>query len=287
MAKGPDKELGQRLDEATAFIRGRTEMRPRIALVLGSGLGDLAEAIEGVSIPYANIPHFPTSTAPSHKGVLHIGTLAGVSVVAMQGRMHLYEGYTPQEVASPMQVMARLGAATALLTNAAGGIREDLSVTDLVIIEDHLSLAGLTGRDPLRGVNDDSVGERFVSMNNAYDKGLRGQASAVADETGIDLKSGVYGFVTGPSFETPAEIRAMRTLGADLVGMSTVPEVIAARHSGMKVIVISTVTNKAVSEVDHAHITSAEEVWEAADLIRPKLAAFIEALLPRIAGEEG
>lgn len=280
------KALGQRLDEAVAFIRGRTTQVPQLALVLGSGLGDLADAIEGVSIPYSAIPHFPCSTAPSHKGVLHIGTLAGVPVVAMQGRMHLYEGFTPQEVAFPMQVMAWLGADTALLTNAAGGIREDYAVTDMVLIEDHLSLAGLAGNDPLRGPNDDSVGARFVSMNNAYDKALRAVASATAREMGLDLKSGVYGFVTGPSFETPAEIRAMRMLGADLVGMSTVPEVIAARHSGMQVLAISTVTNKAVSTLDDTHITNAEEVWEAADLIRPKLAKFVEQLLPRIAGSE-
>lgn len=274
--------LGQRLDEAVAAIRAACGQVPDVALVLGSGLGDLAEAVEGTAIPYADIPHFPVSTAPSHKGVLHIGELAGVRVAAMQGRMHMYEGYSPAEVAFPVQVIARLGAKRALLTNAAGGIRGDLSVTDLVLVEDHLSLAGLAGNDPLRGPNDASVGERFVSMNNAYDKRLRGIASQVADAAGLDLKSGVYGFVTGPSFETPAEIRALRTLGADLVGMSTVPEVIAARHSGMDVLAISTVTNKAVSDVDHDHVTNADEVWEAADLIWPKLAAFIEALLPRI-----
>ena len=285
MKGAQSKALGQRLDEAAAFIRGRTAHIPELALVLGSGLGDLAEAIEGTAIPYSAIPHFPDSTAPSHKGVLHVGELAGVSVVAMQGRMHLYEGYTPQDVVFPMQVMARLGAKTALLTNAAGGVREDLNVTDIVLVEDHLSLANLAGNDPLRGPNDESVGERFVSMNNAYDKELRDEAMTVAGEGGLDLKSGVYGFVTGPSFETPAEIRAMRTLGADLVGMSTVPEVIAARHSGMKVLAISTVTNKAVSSLDDDHVTNAEEVWEAADLIRPKLAGFVHALVPRISGK--
>jgi len=250
--------------------------------VLGSGLGDLAEAIDGIAIPYSAIPHFPCSTAPSHKGVLHIGELAGVPVVAMQGRMHLYEGYSPQDVVFPMQVMARLGAKMALLTNAAGGVREDLNVTDLVLIEDHLSLANLAGNDPLRGPNDDSVGERFVSMNNAYAKRLRAEAMVVAGETGLDLKGGVYGFVTGPTFETPAEIRALRTLGCDLVGMSTVPEVVAARHSGMEVLAISTVTNKAVLSLEDNHITNAEEVWEAAALIRPKLAGFVHALLPRL-----
>jgi len=285
VAKASNKALGQRLDEAVAFIRGRTALTPSLALVLGSGLGDLADAIAGTAIPYSAIPHFPKPTAPSHKGVLHIGTLAGVPVVAMQGRMHLYEGFTPGEVAFPMQVMARLGAKTALLTNAAGGIREDYAVTDLVLVEDHLSLAGLAGNDPLRGPNDETVGERFVSMNNAYDRDLRAKATATASEMGLDLKSGVYGFVTGPSFETPAEIRAMCTLGADLVGMSTVPEVIAARHSRMTVLAISTVTNKAVSALEDAHITNAEEVWEATDLIRPKLAGFVEKLLPRITGD--
>lgn len=276
--------LGARLGEAVAHIHQRTGTEPEIALVLGSGLGDLADAIEGTAIPYADIPHFPCSTAPSHKGVLRIGKLAGCRVVAMQGRVHLYEGFTPQEVAFPMQVMARLGAKMALLTNAAGGIRDDYKVTDLVMVEDHLSLANLAGNDPLRGPNDASVGERFVSMNNAYDRALRAIAGEVASEAGLDLKSGVYGFVTGPSFETPAEIRAMRMLGCDLVGMSTVPEVIAARHSGMKVLAISTVTNKAVSTLDDTHITNAQEVWDAADIIRPKLAAFVHALLPRIAG---
>lgn len=274
--------LSDRLDAAVAEIRRKTDAVPELALVLGSGLGELAEAIEGVAIPYGDIPHFPCSTAPSHKGILHIGTLAGRSVVAMQGRVHLYEGFAPREIAFPMQVMARLGARIAVLTNAAGGIRADLEVGDLVLIEDHLSLANLAGNDPLRGPNDESVGERFVSMNNAYAKRLRLAAHSVAKETGLALTNGVYGFVTGPTFETPAEIRALRSMGCDLVGMSTVPEVIAARHSGMEVLAISSVTNLAVDSVDADHITSAEEVWESTKIIRPKLAAFIDALLPRL-----
>jgi purine-nucleoside phosphorylase len=277
--------LSEQLDMACAAIREHTALVPELALVLGSGLGDLAEAIEGTSIPYADIPHFPRPTAPSHKGVLHIGQLAGRPVVAMQGRVHLYEGFTPREVVFPMQVMARLGARIALLTNAAGGVRADYAVGDLVMVEDHLSLANLAGNDPLRGPNDESVGERFVSMNNAYSRRLRAVARAVADELPLVLKSGVYAFVTGPTFESPAEIRALRMMGSDLVGMSTVPEVIAARHSGLEVLAISSVTNIAVDSVEADHITSAGEVWEAVEVIRPNLGRFIHALLPRLAVE--
>lgn len=274
--------LGDTIDAAVKTIREHTQTIPTLALVLGSGLGELAEAVDGVAIPYADIPGFPRATAPSHKGVLHVGKLAGVPVVAMQGRVHLYEGYSPREVAFPMQVMARLGAGTALLTNAAGGVNEGYRVGDLVVVEDHLSLANLTGRDPLRGANDERIGPRFVSMNNAYSKRLRGIARAVAEEIGMPLPSGVYGFVTGPSFETPAEIRAMRMFGCDLVGMSTVPEVMAARHSGMEVLAISSVTNLAVSSVDDDHITDEAEVWEAVKAIRPRLARLVETLVPRM-----
>lgn len=277
--------LSEQLDTAVAEIRRHTALVPELALVLGSGLGDLAEAIDGVSIPYADIPHFPRPTAPSHKGVLHIGKLAGRSVVAMQGRVHLYEGFAPREAVFPMQVMARLGARIAVLTNAAGGIRAEYAVGDLVMVEDHLSLANLAGNDPLRGPNDDAVGERFVSMNNAYSRRLRAAARAVAEEMALDLKSGVYGFVTGPTFESPAEIRALRMLGCDLVGMSTVPEVIAARHSGLEVLAISSVTNMAVDSVEADHITNADEVWEAVEVIRPNLGRFINALLPRLTVE--
>lgn len=277
--------LGDTLDTAVATIRARCDAVPALALVLGSGLGELAEAVEGTAIPYADIPGFPVSTAPSHKGVLHVGTLAGVPVVAMQGRVHLYEGYTPGQVAFPMQVMARLGARCALLTNAAGGVNTGYRVGDLAVIEDHLSFANLAGGDPLRGPNDPSVGERFVSMNNAYDKRLRALAADVAGELEMPLASGVYGFVTGPSFETPAEIRALRALGCDLVGMSTVPEVMAARHSGMRVLAISSVTNLAVSSVESDHITGEGEVWEAITAIRPRLARLVAALVPRMAGE--
>lgn len=274
--------LGDTIDAAVKTIRERTQTTPAIALVLGSGLGDLAEAVDGVAIPYAEIPGFPRATAPSHKGILHIGMLAGVPVVAMQGRVHLYEGYSPREVVFPMQVMACLGARTALLTNAAGGVNEGYSVGDLVVVEDHLSLANLAGRDPLRGENDERVGPRFVSMNNAYSKRLRGIAHTVAEEIAMPLASGIYGFVTGPSFETPAEIRAMRMLGCDLVGMSTVPEVMAARHSGLEVLAISSVTNLAVSSVNDDHITDEAEVWEAVKAIRPRLARLVETLVPRM-----
>lgn len=257
-----------------------------MALVLGSGLGDLATEIDGVQIPYSEIPGFPESTAPSHAGILHVGNLFGRRVVAMQGRVHLYEGYSPAEVAFPMQVMGALGAKIALLTNAAGALNETYNVTDLVMVEDHLSLANLAGADPLRGPNDERIGPRFVSMNGAYSKEHISAAKAVAEQIGQDLRQGTYAFVTGPTFETPAEIRALRMFGCDLVGMSTVPEVLAARHSGMSVCAISTVTNKAVSSVEDTHVTNEDEVWEAAKLIKPKLRSFVEALLPALKPEE-
>lgn len=273
----------QQIDQAIERIRQDTELVPSVAFVLGSGLGDLTQDIEGVAIPYAEIPGFPVSTAPSHAGMLHIGTLFGVKVVAMQGRVHMYEGYSPQQVAFPMQVMAALGAEVALLTNAAGGINVDYDVTDLAVVEDHLSFANFAGNDPMRGANDETIGPRFVSMNGAYDKSLIEIAHEAAKQSDLVLRQGVYTFVVGPTLESPAEIRALRSLGCDLVGMSTVPEVIAARHSDLRVLVISSVTNSCVSDVNDDHITNEAEVWEAITLIKPKLQQLIAKLLPMLA----
>lgn len=268
-----------KIDIALEFVKSRSEVKPDVALVLGSGLGELAEDIKGTKIKYRDIPGFPVSTAPSHKGVLHIGDLFGCKVVAMQGRVHLYEGYKPSDVIFPMQIMASLGAKSALLTNAAGGINQSYSVGDLVCVEDHLSMANLAGNDPLRGPNNSKLGDRFVSMNKAYDPSLIEKIQSAGNAVGVDLKRGVYAFVTGPTFETPAEIRMLRGFGCDLVGMSTVPSVIAARHMGLKVAVISAVTNMAVSTIDDAHITNEEEVWESVKIIRPKLKRLVSNVL--------
>lgn len=274
--------LGSRIDKAAAFIRARTDIRPEIALVLGSGLGPLADQVEGIAIPYSEIPGFPVSTAPGHQGRLILGRLFGRDCVVMQGRVHLYEGYSPQQVVFPVAVMAALGAQTIVLTNAAGGMNPGYSVGDLVVIEDHLSLAVASGLDPLLGLNDPRLGPRFVSMNRAYDPDL----VALAERIG-GLKRGTYAHVVGPSFEPPALIRLLRSAGCDLVGMSTVPEVIMARHLGLSVFAVSAVTNIAVASVADTHVTNEDEVWAAAKVLQPKLLALMQALIPALpAGPE-
>ncbi len=269
--------LRSRMDMAAAFIQERIDIRPEIALVLGSGLGPLAGQVEGISIPYSEIPDFPVSTAPGHEGRLILGRLFGRDCVVMQGRVHLYEGYSPQKVVFPVCVMAALGARTIVLTNAAGGMNRDYSVGDLVAIEDHLSLAVASGLDPLLGPNDPSLGPRFVSMNRAYDPDLLTLAERIGG-----VRRGTYAHVVGPSFEPPALIRLLQSAGCDLVGMSTVPEVIMARHMGLRVLAISAVTNIAVASVADAHVTNEDEVWEAAKALQPKLLALMQALIPAL-----
>lgn len=262
---------------AVSYLRGRTGFAPEIAIVLGSGLGPLADEVEGIAVPYADIPGFPLSTAPGHAGRLILGRLFGRASVVMQGRAHLYEGYSPREVVFPVRVMAALGARILVLTNAAGGMHPDDRVGDLVAIEDHLSLAVAAGLDPLRGPNDPAAGPRFVSMNRAYDPELL----ALAERLG-GMRRGTYAHVAGPSFEPPALIRLLRLAGCDLVGMSTVPEVIAARHLGMRVLAISAVTNLAVDSVASPHVTSEAEVWEAVRIVQPKLLALMRDLIPAL-----
>ena len=262
---------------AAAFIQDRASLRPEIALVLGSGLGPLADEIDGTAIPFADIPGFPVSTAPNHAGRLILGRFFGRDIVAMQGRVHMYEGYSAEEVAIPVRVMAALGARTVVLTNAAGGMHPDDTVADLVVIEDHLSLAVASGLDPLRGRNDPAAGPRFVSMNRAYDPDL----VALAERIG-NMRRGTYAHVVGPSFEPPALIRLLRLAGCDLVGMSTVPEVIAARYLGMSVLAVSAVTNLAVANVSDPHMTNETEVWEAVELVRPKLLTLMRSLIPAL-----
>lgn len=264
------------MEEAIAFLRERVTRAPAAALVLGSGLGGLADEIrDAVRIPYAEIPGFPRSTVAGHAGALVAGILNGVEVVAMQGRFHLYEGWDAAEVALPIRALSALGVELLLLTNAAGGLRPGMGSGELMLLADHLNL---TGRNPLTGP---VVGreERFPDMSEPYDPELRRLAESVALELRIPLSQGVYAALLGPSYETPAEVRMLRTLGADAVGMSTVPEVLVARALGMKVLAISLVTNLAAGLGPAA--LSHDEVMEVGAAVRDRLAALVTALLPR------
>lgn len=236
-----EKDVLQRIGDAARFIEEASPLRPKVGLILGSGLGALADGMEDkVVIPYGDIPHFPASTVVGHKGNLVVGKLAGTPAFAMQGRFHYYEGHAMADVVLPVRVMARLGVETFVVTNAAGGLNEKFEPGDLMLIRDHINMFGT---NPLLGPNVDEFGPRFPDMTNAYDKDLRALAKDVAKELNIGLQEGVYMGLTGPTYETPAEIRAFRTLGADAVGMSTVPEVIVARHMGVKVLGISCISN--------------------------------------------
>ena len=250
------------IDETIAFIRTRLPFTPETGIILGSGLGDLASAIENpIFLDYGTIPHFPISTAPGHRGRFVAGILSRKPVICMQGRFHYYEGYTMDQVIYPIRVMKLLGVQTLILTNAAGGICQDLSPGDLMLIEDHINLMGT---NPLIGRNAPSFGPRFCDMTYAYTPTLRALAEHTAAALDIPLRRGVYLACTGPSFETPAEIRAFRTLGADAVGMSTVPEVIAASHCHMDVLAISMITNMAAGVLDQP--LSGDEVIETGKL---------------------
>jgi purine-nucleoside phosphorylase len=266
-----------------AFVLSQTSLRPRIGLVLGSGLGGFADELsDSVRIPYSHIPSFPRSTAVGHAGQMVIGKSDGVAVAAMQGRVHLYEGYSPQEVVFPVRVMARMGIQALVLTNAAGGINLDYKQGALVVITDHINLQG---QNPLVGANNDRLGPRFPDMTQAYWKSYREMALEEGQKLGLNLHQGVYAGLLGPSFETPAEIRYLRTIGADLVGMSTVPEVIAARHMGLKVLAISCVTNMAAGILDQ--VISHEEVLETGERVKEQFVGLVRAVLRRIAMNVG
>lgn len=260
------------LSEAARFIKSRADIRPRsIALVLGSGLGDVSYAIESpVIIDYGDVPHMVPSTAPSHSGRFVIGTIAGVPVICMQGRLHAYEGYAPQQIAFPICLLHELGAAELVVTNAAGGVNPSFSVGDLMLITDHINLLG---DNPMVGEDQPELFPRFFDMTHAYSPACRERAMAAADACGIDLKRGVYIMTKGPSFETPAEIRAFRALGADAVGMSTVLEVIAARGCGMEVLGISMISNPAAGVIDEP--LSMDDVYVASTTAARKLAELI------------
>jgi purine-nucleoside phosphorylase len=270
--------------EATATVQSRSSLKPGVAVILGSGLGDLAvEVQDATAIPYEEMPHFLRSTVAGHAGRLLIGTLENVPVVIMQGRFHFYEGYTMQALTLPVRVMRMLGAHTLIVTNAAGGINAAYRPGDFMLLRDHINFLGLAGMNPLIGPNDERLGERFPPLAKAYDAELRALAHAVAaTKPEITLHEGVYAQVAGPSYETGAELRFLHTAGADAVGMSTAPEVIVARHMGMRVLGISLITNKATGDdtgaVNHA------EVLTAADTARPKFAALVRGILGAIKG---
>lgn len=265
-------------DEARRFIQGHTDVRPSIGVVLGSGLGAFADQLTArTAIPYAEIPGWPHSTAVGHAGKLIIGKLGGLDIAVMAGRAHLYEGYSMQQVTYGVRVLQSIGVRSMVFTNAAGGINLALERGGLVLISDHINLQG---SNPLVGPNDDSLGPRFPDMSEAYSKAYRAIALKVAAEQGITMTEGVYAAMLGPSYETPAEIRYLRTIGADVVGMSTVSEVIVANHMGMKCLGISCVTNMAAGilpqKINH------EEVLETGAMVRDTLVRFLKALLPRL-----
>jgi len=265
-------------DSAAQFLLSQTPLRPKIGLVLGSGLGAFADTLtEATSVPYALIPTFPRSTAIGHAGQMVIGKSGGVTVAAMQGRVHLYEGYSAHEVTFPIRVFARMNIGAVVLTNAAGGINLEYGQGALVAIRDHLNLQG---QNPLAGPNDDRFGPRFPDMSEAYSRTYLSLAQQEAQRLGMSLHAGVYAALLGPSYETPAEIRYLRTIGADLVGMSTVPEVIAARHMGIKVLAISCVTNMAAGILDQP--IHHEEVLETGRKVRSMFESLLRAVLPRI-----
>ena len=267
------------IDAAAELVRGRSSLEPRVAVVLGSGLGGFADELEEpVEIPYGEIAGWPVSTAIGHAGTLALGTVGGVSLAVMRGRAHLYEGFSAGEVVFGVRVLGRLGVHTIVFTNASGGVREDLSLGELVVISDHINLQGTS---PLIGPNDDSLGPRFVDVSDAYDPALRAAAHEAAARLGFELPEGVYAAWLGPAFETPAEIRFSRVVGADLVGMSTVPEVLAARHMGLRCLAISCVTNMAAGvlpePIDH------EKVLEIGASAQARLTALLRELLPALA----
>ena len=266
------------IDEVTNFVRSQTQYQPKIGLILGSGLGDLAKSIENPDfIPYKDIPFWPKSTVHGHSGQLVIGKLEGQTVITMQGRAHYYEGYSMAEVTLPVRVMKRLGVEILVVTNAAGAINPDYEPGDVMILSDHIAMIAMSGNNPLRGPNIEEFGPRFPDMSQPYTPELIKLAKSIAKKENIDTHSGVYVSLSGPSFETPADLRFLRTIGADAVGMSTVPEVIVARHASMKVLGISGISNKA--NLDGSTMTTHEEVLEAGKVLVPKLTSIIRGFL--------
>jgi len=271
----------EEIDSVVQTIQERTSVQPKVGMILGSGLGPLAEAVESSDrFPAQEIPGWPVATVEGHAGQLVCGELESQQVFVMQGRAHYYEGYTMSQIGLPVRVMQRLGVETLIVTNAAGGVNPDFVPGDLMLITDHINLIGMAGLTPLRGPNLDTLGPRFPDMGQAYDRELHVLAREVAREAGIQLREGVYICLAGPSFETPADLRFLRGVGVDAVGMSTVPEVNVARHGGLRVLGISGISNKA--NLDGNTITTHEEVLTAGQEIVPKLTALIRGVLRQL-----
>jgi purine-nucleoside phosphorylase len=272
-------DLFRQAEEAAKFIASRSALRPSIAIVLGSGLGDFADEVtDSVKVDFTAIPHFSPSTAVGHAGRLVIGNVAGCALIVMQGRIHLYEGHSAAQVAFPIRVFARLGVSSIILTNAAGGINLEYGQGSLVVIKDHINLQG---QNPLVGIEDPRFGPRFIDMTEAYSRQYRRLVLDAAKKLGINVPEGVYAGLLGPSYETPAEIRFLRLIGADLVGMSTVPEVIAARQMGIKVLAISCVTNMAAGILDKP--LNHEEVLDTGRRVAGQFKSLLREVIPEMA----
>ena len=268
----------EQFQETVDAVRGRTEHRPTVGMILGTGLGSFADEVQAADrLSYSELPHWPESTVEGHAGRLVIGELDGHTVLVMQGRSHYYEGYTMAQIGLPVRVMQLLGVQTLLITNAAGGVNPGFNPGDLMLITDHVNLLGMGGLNPLRGANIDSLGPRFPDMMDSYDPELRALAVQVAEGAGIGLQQGVYVSLAGPNFETPADLRFLQAIGADAVGMSTVPEVIVARQGGTRVLGVSGISNKA--NLDGKTPTTHEEVLQAGRVIVPKLLTLIRGVL--------
>jgi len=266
------------IDRVTDSVRARISQKPRIGIILGTGLGDVAEAVEQpLFIPYIDIPDWPISTVKGHKGQIVAGNLAGQPVIVLQGRVHYYEGYSMGRVTLPVRILQRLGMEILIVTNAAGAINPDFEPGDVMIITDHISMMGMAGLNPLRGPNLDELGERFPDMSQAYDRQLIKLAREIALSNRLKVREGVYIGLAGPSFETPADLRFLRSIGADSVGMSTVPEVIVARHGNTRVMGLSGISNKA--NLDGNTLTTHEEVLEAGKMLAPKIKTLIQGVI--------
>lgn len=269
------------IDQVTEAVRAKTSFKPRVGIILGSGLNDLAASVKNATtIPYGDLPLWPVSTVEGHAGRLVIGELEEQNVLVMQGRVHYYEGYSMGQVTLPVRVMQRLGIEIMIVTNAAGGVNPEFVPGDVMLITDNLNLMGMSGLNPLMGPNLDEIGPRFPDMSQAYDKELGMIARKVASENDITLRDGVYCGLSGPSFESPADLRFLRLAGTDAVGMSTVPEVIVARHGGLRVLGISGISNKA--NLDGSTVTTHQEVIEAGKIITPKIETIIRGVLEAI-----
>jgi purine-nucleoside phosphorylase len=271
----------KQIDVVADYIRSKSSYHPQVGIILGSGLGGLAASVESAAIiPYDEIPEWPVSTVIGHQGRLLVGKFEGKEVIVMQGRVHYYEGYSMAQICLPVRVLQRLGVKILIVTNAAGAVNPGFTPGDLMLITDHVNLIGMAGLNPLRGPNLDELGTRFPDMSQAYDRTLMDLVRKTASEENIPLQEGIYICLAGPSFETPADLRFLRIIGADAVGMSTVPEVITARHGGMQILGISGISNKA--NLDGKTVTTHEEVLKAGQKIAPLLTTLIRGVLRRL-----